>query len=221
MLSLSLCRPSLFYVRAENFGGGSSINRHNQNQVQQQTAKARGELAGGSKCSLQYLQKRMREMKVDWDVMWRQIILVCLKTLYCVQDVIPHNLNSFELFGFDVLIDADLKPWLIEVNSSPSLSRENELDFEIKDKMIRDTLLLASPPAFDRDLLSELLKKRMGERSKSRWNVDKDLPAKLSEVLRGQAPRSYGEEPAEMGNYQRIAPSPEWEEINRLFKKKK
>ena len=28
--------------------------------------------------------------------------------------------------------------------------------YEIKDKMIRDTLLLASPPAFDRDLLSEL-----------------------------------------------------------------
>jgi hypothetical protein len=26
------------------------------------------------------------------------------------------------------------------------------------------------------------LHKRMGERSKSRWNVDKDLPAKLSEV---------------------------------------
>ena len=39
------------------------------------------------------------------------------------------------------------------------------------------------------------------------------------QVLRGQAPRSYGEEPAETGNYQRIAPSPEWDDINRLFKK--
>ena len=85
---------------------GSSINRHNKNQEQQQTAKARGELDGGSKCSLKYLEGRMREMNVDWNVLWRQIILVCLKTLYCVQDVIPHNINSFELFGFDVLIDA-------------------------------------------------------------------------------------------------------------------
>ena len=36
---------------------------------------------------------------------------------------------------------------------------------------------MASPPAFDRDLLSELLKKRLSERPKSRWNLDKDLPA--------------------------------------------
>ena len=197
----------------------SSINRHNTNQIQQQQIKARGELSGGSKCSLKYLQGRMRDMNLDWNVMWNQIILVVLKTLYCVQEEITQSANSFELFGFDVLLDSDLKAWLIEVNSSPSLSRDNDLDHEIKDKMVHDTLLLASPPAFDRDLLSELLQKRIGERSKSRWNVDKDLPSKLHEVLRGIEPRAYGAEPANMGNYQRIAPSPAWDDITRLFKK--
>jgi hypothetical protein len=154
----------------------SSINRHNDNQVQQRSILARGELSGGSKCSLKYLQTRLREMGIEWAPVWHEVVGVCLKTLYCVQDVIPGNANSFELFGFDVLIDADLKPWLIEVNSSPSLSRENALDYEIKDRMVHDTLLLATPPAFDRDLLSELLKKRLSERPKSRWNLDKDLP---------------------------------------------
>ena len=196
----------------------SSINRHNPNNIQQDSMKRRGELAGGSKCSLHYLQTRMREINVDWPLMWKEIVSVVLKTLYCVQDVIPNNQNAFELFGFDVLIDADLKAWLIEVNSSPSLSRENALDHEIKNKMIADTLRIAAPPAVDRDILAELLKKRLGERSK-RHNIDKDLPAKIHQVLRGQAPRPYGVEPAEMGNYERIAPSAAWDDITRLFKK--
>ena len=42
-------------------------------------------------------------------------------------------------------------------------------------QMVEDTLRLASPPAFDRDMLTELLKKRLAERARSRWNVDKDL----------------------------------------------
>jgi hypothetical protein len=30
--------------------------------------------------------------------------------------------TSFELFGFDFMIDTDLKVWLIEVNQNPCLS---------------------------------------------------------------------------------------------------
>ena len=43
-----------------------------------------------------------------------------------------HRNNCFEIFGFDILIDSDLKPWLIEVNLSPSLSTDSPLDHEIK-----------------------------------------------------------------------------------------
>lgn len=46
--------------------------------------------------------------------------------------------NCFDLFGFDILIDSNLKPWLIEVNLSPSLATDSHLDFKIKSKLIAD-----------------------------------------------------------------------------------
>jgi len=38
----------------------------------------------------------------------------------------------FELFGFDVLLDDELQPHLLEVNISPSLSSSSPLDKQIK-----------------------------------------------------------------------------------------
>jgi hypothetical protein len=50
----------------------------------------------------------------------------------------PHPSNCFELLGFDVLIDETLKPWLLEVNLSPSLNTESALDISIKTKLLVD-----------------------------------------------------------------------------------
>lgn len=45
----------------------------------------------------------------------------------------------FEILGFDVLIDQNTKPWLLEVNQAPSFQTDSELDLEIKQRVIYDT----------------------------------------------------------------------------------
>ena len=41
-----------------------------------------------------------------------------------------------------MLIDEDCKPWLIEVNQSPSFKADSGLDRRIKEKLVTDTLTL-------------------------------------------------------------------------------
>ena len=61
-----------------------------------------------------------------------------------------YRTNCFELFGFDILLDSDLKPWLLEVNLSPSLATDSPLDFNIKGNLINDVFNLAGIKRFDR-----------------------------------------------------------------------
>ncbi|KAJ3121372.1 Tubulin polyglutamylase ttll4 [Nowakowskiella sp. JEL0407] len=48
----------------------------------------------------------------------------------------------YELFGFDVLLDKKLKPWLMEVNISPSLKTSCPVDEKIKSTLVLDLLNL-------------------------------------------------------------------------------
>ena len=44
-----------------------------------------------------------------------------IKSLLSVQDMIENRKNSFEIYGYDFMIDNNLDTWLIEINSSPSM----------------------------------------------------------------------------------------------------
>lgn len=54
-----------------------------------------------------------------------------------------------ELYGFDILVDDKLKPWLIEVNLSPSLGIDSALDARIKSSMLCDLFTLIGIPIVD------------------------------------------------------------------------
>ena len=52
----------------------------------------------------------------------------------------PAGPACFELFGFDVILDRQLRPWLLEVNASPSISCSCEVDRAVKLPMLEDVL---------------------------------------------------------------------------------
>jgi tubulin polyglutamylase TTLL9 len=56
-----------------------------------------------------------------------------------VQKTIINDKHCFELYGFDVLFDANLKPWLIEINASPSMTANTPSDYEMKVGLLDDT----------------------------------------------------------------------------------
>ena len=61
---------------------------------------------------------------------------------------VPYRTNCFEVLGFDILLDDTLRPWLLEVNLSPSLNTDSPLDLKIKGAMIADmfTMMGVVPP---------------------------------------------------------------------------
>jgi tubulin polyglutamylase TTLL9 len=40
------------------------------------------------------------------------------------------------------MIDSNLKPWLIEINQSPSFATDSAFDFKLKKKLMEDTFKL-------------------------------------------------------------------------------
>ena len=100
----------------------------------------------GSKWSLAALKQEWREQGLNSSAIFAKIKSLIVKTLISVE---PHIYNKvrrsnarrttcFELFGFDVLVDEYMEPWLLEVNVSPSLSAPSPLDRKIKGLLLTD-----------------------------------------------------------------------------------
>jgi tubulin polyglutamylase TTLL5 len=174
--------------------------------------------SGGSKISLlgaNGLWKRLEQSslnsgkKVSIKELWNNIMTLVVKSLVVVDEKMIFQPNAFELFGYDVLIDEDLKPWLIEVNASPSLARENALDRRIKQAMLKDLINLLDVAPYNRAALSKIIQRRLSQITKNRYlhgKADIDLEKDLTEILGSYVPRRYGELPKNMGNFDRLCP---------------
>lgn len=96
----------------------------------------------GSKWSVQQLRQYLTA-KHDADSVercFRLIDQIFIQTLLSVQKTMINDKHCFELYGYDILLDANLKPWLIEVNASPSLSASSKEDYDLKFGLLDDVI---------------------------------------------------------------------------------
>ncbi|XP_048645532.1 tubulin polyglutamylase TTLL6 isoform X5 [Marmota marmota marmota] len=140
-----------------------SINKHSSNFIQDAYC--------GSKRKLSTFNTYMENHGFNVGQIWRAIEDVIIKTIISAYPVIKHNyhtcfpghtLNSacFEILGFDILLDHKLKPWLLEVNHSPSFSTDSRLDKDVKDSLLYDTLVLINLESCDKKKVLEEERKR-------------------------------------------------------------
>jgi tubulin polyglutamylase TTLL4 len=102
--------------------------------------------------TLQSLWTYFLGLGVDVEAIKSSLRDIVIKTLLSVapalNDMLKNNVSNryscFELFGFDVLLDSDLKPWLLEVNISPSLHSTSSLDLSVKVNCLMTYILSVS-----------------------------------------------------------------------------
>ncbi|XP_039757704.1 uncharacterized protein LOC120632021 [Pararge aegeria] len=100
---------------------------------------------------LRHLRKQGRNtaalMAAIEDLVVKSILSSAQTITAAARVFVPSLFNCFELFGYDILIDDMLKPWLLEINLSPSLACESPLDARVKSALLADTLTLVGLPA--------------------------------------------------------------------------
>jgi tubulin polyglutamylase TTLL6/13 len=109
----------------------------------------------------------MQNLGVDVDALQTQIDEIIQFTLLAVQQEYIDDYRRtvktqdersrlFEILGFDILIDQGLKPWLIEVNNSPSLRTESPFDEIIKLSVVKGALeIINLKPSFKREVMAK------------------------------------------------------------------
>ena len=104
-------------------------------------ATAASALEDSFKWSLKDLERVYGQMGISYGMVMDRVRDVVIKAVISVEPIIGAGRNRrmcFELYGFDVLIDSDLRPWLLEVNVLPSFSASAPLDKRIKTSLLAD-----------------------------------------------------------------------------------
>ena len=128
-----------------------SINKNSDDFVENRNAD---EDDTGSKQSFSALLQKLNSEGKDTQKLLREIHDVAAKTLIAAEsECYPKCVGMrgrdrccFELFGFDLMFDENLKVYLIEVNIYPSMMSASPFDKRLKYSMLTDALHIVGVP---------------------------------------------------------------------------
>ncbi|XP_034947794.1 tubulin polyglutamylase ttll6-like isoform X2 [Chelonus insularis] len=189
-----------------------SVNKHSRMYISDEEA--------GSKRKISHLNKWLKNHDIDINKLWRKIDEMIVKTILSAYPVLKHSYHTcfsmhnithacFEILGFDILIDWKMKPFLLEVNHSPSFHTDAPIDKDVKESLLMDTFQLLNFNECDKKKILEEDRQRVRDRllqginiKDSSTNDSVDGTKASNEVFREQ----FKWEDQHMGNFRRIYP---------------
>mmetsp|Transcript_664 Transcript_664/g.557 ORF Transcript_664/g.557 Transcript_664/m.557 type:complete len:92 (+) Transcript_664:173-448(+) len=89
-------------------------------------------------------EEAIRDQGHDVKIALLKVEALIIKSLISAQDIISNAYDSmtgvrgvcYELYGVDIMFDSSMRPWLLEINTNPSLSSNSILDKMLKTKLV-------------------------------------------------------------------------------------
>jgi hypothetical protein len=147
----------------------------------------------GNKRDFRWFNEWLSSQGHDVAALWERIEYMTVKTLIAALAQMTHVYNScfphgnegytcFELLGLDVMIDENLKPWLLEVNHTPSFTCDTPLDKRIKSTLIREAWNIVGVKDIDRVKYQEkerqqILKRMLSTKTAANANAHQQTQA--------------------------------------------
>ncbi len=90
-----------------------------------------------------------------WQVVVRSVLCAEHEMLAAVRKYVRWRPTCFDLLGYDILLDEKFKPWILEINHSPSMAPMTGMENVIKQGMLRDYFALGDVTLQHREPLRE------------------------------------------------------------------
>jgi tubulin polyglutamylase TTLL6/13 len=200
-----------------------AVNKSNPNFIQNKDAALDNQ---GHKRSLQSTLTYLETCGKDTKSLMSSIEDIIIKTICTIQPSLSHHYKScqpddfsnsmcFEILGFDIILDSTLKPYVLEVNHTPSFSTDSPLDFSVKKNMIGDAIRLLGISSNNRTKFIKKNREEIFKRSMT-GKIERISKGERDDKMAAYAQLRNSWEKKHLGGYKKIYPVAGYEKYNQF-----